>query len=66
MWVIPKIIRSKSIIVTAKLVSDRAKVSIELIELKRKQLFLPTGTIYEGTSNIQLNTIAKIIDTEMK
>ncbi|CAJ0607682.1 unnamed protein product [Cylicocyclus nassatus] len=22
------------------------------------------GTIYEGTSNIQLNTIAKLIDTE--
>ncbi|RCN37233.1 acyl-CoA dehydrogenase protein [Ancylostoma caninum] len=24
------------------------------------------GTIYEGTSNIQLNTIAKLIDTEFK
>ncbi|KAK6037184.1 hypothetical protein COOONC_25312, partial [Cooperia oncophora] len=23
-----------------------------------------TGTIYEGTSNIQLNTIAKLIDAE--
>lgn len=24
------------------------------------------GTIYEGTSNIQLNTIAKLIDAEYK
>lgn len=29
-------------------------------------LFCLKGTIYEGTSNIQLNTIAKLIDAEFK
>ena len=30
------------------------------------QIFQFSGTIYEGTSNIQLNTIAKLVDAEYK
>lgn len=31
---------------------------------KNSNLFLSLGTIYEGTSNIQLNTIAKYLEIE--
>ena len=40
-----------------------SKIGITVI-LSKTDLFL--GTIYEGTSNIQLNTIAKLVDSEYK
>ena len=66
------IIRLRSIIATAKSVSvdfcchhvklENRKVCIYVMNSNLNIL----GTIYEGTSNIQLNTIAKLIDAEYK